>query len=66
MLNEIGKAKALDIAQAFDDCLERLKTTCPEATPEFTIAKRKLEESCFYAKKSMAAVPENTDRLTTP
>ncbi len=59
MLNELGKTKARDIAQAFDDCLARLTTTCPPGR-EMSIVRTKLEEACFFAKKAMANDPENT------
>ena len=65
ILNELGKTKARDIAQAFDDCLNRLSTTCP-AGREMSIVRTKLEEACFFAKKSMASDVENTDRLAEP
>ena len=53
MLTEDGKAKALAVAQAFDECLEKLKAVCPECR-ELSIVKTKLEEACFFAKKAMA------------
>ena len=58
MLNEVGKKKAILIAQAFDECMENLKTVCPESR-EFSICITKLEESAFFAKKSMACQKEN-------
>lgn len=57
-LNEEGMTKAEAIASAFDDCLWRLMDICPEGR-EFAIVKTKLEEAAFFAKKSMANVPEN-------
>jgi hypothetical protein len=63
MLNDAGKQKAKDIATAFDNCL--LALTSPTfgslCSPgrELAIVKTKLEEACFFAKKSMANVPEN-------
>ncbi len=56
MLNATGKAKAMMIAEAFDDCLERLKVVCP-AGRELALVKTKLEEACFFAKKAMASDP---------
>ena len=53
-LSEAGFKKARAIAQAFDDCLEKLKELCPEGR-EFSITKTKLEEAAFFAKKSMAS-----------
>lgn len=58
MLNDEGKTKAAEIAQAFDDCLERLMKVCP-ASRELSITKTKLEEACFFAKKAMASDPQN-------
>ncbi len=53
MLNEGGKIKAGEIAQAFDVCLDELTRLCPEGR-ELSIVKTKLEEACFFAKKAMA------------
>ena len=50
--NGIGKAK--EIAAVFDEALNLLKIICPEGR-EFSIVKTKLEEACFFAKKSMAS-----------
>lgn len=58
MLNDAGKTKAAEIAQAFDDCLERLTKVCPPGR-ELAVTRTKLEEACFFAKKSMASLPEN-------
>jgi len=52
-LNDVGFAKAHQIAQAYDDLLAKLVTICPEGR-ELSIVKTKLEESCFFAKKSVA------------
>lgn len=57
-LNENGMKKAEEIAAAFNDCLFRLRSMCPEGR-EFAIVKTKLEEAAFFAKKSMANVTEN-------
>jgi len=57
MLNEEGRSRAGDIAYLFHQCLEGLRLLCPEGTREFALAKTKLEEACFYAKKSMAIQP---------
>lgn len=63
MLNETGKEKAGKIANAFNTLLEELKQLCPE-TREFSLARTKLEEACFFAKKAMANAPGNTDSIT--
>lgn len=60
MLNEQGKAKAVGIASAFDECLTKLEGLCP-ASRELAIVKTKLEEACFFAKKSMANDEANTN-----
>jgi hypothetical protein len=59
LLNDEGKARAQQIAETFDECLARLRKLCPEHTREFSIVKTKLEEAGFFAKKSMAVMPEN-------
>jgi len=53
MLNEEGKRKAGVIAYSFDNLLSILEANCTEGR-EFSLVKTKLEEACFYAKKSMA------------
>ena len=59
MLNDDGKTKAKAIADAFDECLEKLVALCPPSR-ETSIMRTKLEEACFFAKKAMASQPENT------
>ena len=53
MLTEEGKAKARQIAEAFDDCLTRLEAVCPDGH-HLALVQTKLEEACFFAKKAMA------------
>lgn len=53
LLTSTGVTKANAIAQAFDECLEKLLVACP-AGRELAIARTKLEEACFFAKKAMA------------
>jgi len=60
MLNESGKAKAARIASAFDQLLTELEDIAPGPSREMSIAKTKLEEASFFAKKAMACRPENT------
>lgn len=60
MLNAIGKQKAREIAETFDRCLDELLQLCPPGR-ELSIVKTKLEEAAFFAKKSMANQPSNTD-----
>lgn len=52
-LNDVGIAKAQQIAQAYDALLSSLLQTCPEGR-ELALARTKLEESCFFAKKAVA------------
>lgn len=58
MLNDSGKAKAAAIAETFDECLEKLLALCPPGR-ELSLVRTKLEEASFFAKKSMAMLPEN-------
>jgi hypothetical protein len=60
MLNESGRVKAAAIASAFDECMDKLLKVNPEPSREMSIARTKLEEACFFAKKAMASRPENT------
>lgn len=53
MLNEEGKKKAAEIANAFNGLLHSLKDHCIGGK-EFDECKKHLEVSCFYAKKAMA------------
>ena len=58
MLNDEGKIKAREIAQAFDALAVEMERLCPVGR-ELTIVMTKLEEACFFAKKAMANVSEN-------
>lgn len=53
-LNDVGIARAQNIATAFNRLLEALERECTTNTREFSIMKTKLEEASFFAKKSMA------------
>jgi hypothetical protein len=53
MLTEEGKTKARKIAEDFDALLTSLEILCPEGRA-LAIARTKLEEACFFAKKAMA------------
>ena len=57
-LNEAGMKSAQDIAQAFDECLEKLLVLCPDGRA-LAIVRTKLEEAAFFAKKAMASLPGN-------
>lgn len=59
MLNEQGKERARAIQDAFDLLMN---TVWPIAQPtgrELALCRTKLEEACFYAKKSMAINIDN-------
>jgi hypothetical protein len=58
MLNEVGKGKARNIAEDFDELLSNLIEVCGTGR-EMSIVKTKLEEACFFAKKAMANQTEN-------
>jgi hypothetical protein len=60
MLNASGKNKAGVIATAFDTLLSDLERVCPDGR-EMAIVRTKLEEACFFAKKSMASALENQE-----
>lgn len=53
-LNETGMEAAKEISEAFVSLIHQLGDHCTEGR-EFSIVKTKLEEACFYAKKSMSA-----------
>jgi hypothetical protein len=59
-LNDKGIEKAQKIQEIFEKCLVALEQHCEEGR-EFSIAKTKLEESCFFAKKSMAVSVKNRE-----
>jgi hypothetical protein len=59
MLNEQGKEKAQEIANAFDQLLYRLNKVVPSSGTHYLYMREKLEVAAFYAKKSMANRPEN-------
>lgn len=58
MLNDDGKKKASNLADAFSNLLSIIEELCPEGR-ELSIVKTKLEEASFFAKKAMAKQPEN-------
>jgi hypothetical protein len=62
-LNPVGVEKAVRIAEIFTTTLTDLQVLCPNSR-EFSIVKTKLEEACFFAKKSMANVPENQENTS--
>lgn len=60
MLNKIGQQRAKEISLEFQALLTRLEGNCP-VSREWSIVRTKLEEACFYAKKSMANSPDNQE-----
>ena len=58
LLNDEGIAKANELATAFDDLLEGVKSITPEGR-ELALVKTHLEIASFYAKKGMASDPKN-------
>lgn len=60
MLNDLGKARAKDIAVAFSDLLDRLEAQGITGR-DMALVKTKLEEACFVAKRGMASLPENQE-----
>ena len=54
ILTTTGIEKAKELATIFDDLLTRLSGDYCANNREFSIVKTKLEEACFFAKKSMA------------
>lgn len=67
-LNLSGQRKALRIAELFHNFIQDVHTTAFDGADttqpnyegrEWAIVKTKLEEACFYAKKTMAIRPEN-------
>lgn len=58
LLNNLGQDKAKQIAVKFDGLLEELTAMCP-AGRELSLVQTKLEEACFFAKKSIARQSEN-------
>lgn len=57
-LNTEGMFKARDIARAFDTLVGALTDAGVDYNPRLrAIVMTKLEEACFFAKKSMASSP---------
>jgi len=58
-LNEDGIKKVDEIAYQFDGLMTKLNKLCTTEGREYTIVKQKLEEACFYAKKSVALLAKH-------
>lgn len=54
LLTAEGVKKAQSIAYLFDALLTSLQELVPGSSREMSIARTKLEESCFFVKKAMA------------
>lgn len=61
VLNEQGLAKAKMLAEEFTKFTQWLQHECLHVhdTREWSIVQTKLEEACFFAKKTLATNPTN-------
>lgn len=64
-LNKDGQEVAIKMAQCFDELLTDLEEVC-QSGRELSIAKTKLEEACFFAKKAMAINPHYQEKDLPP
>ena len=58
-MSEEGKAKNQLIAEVFSTLLYELEDILPGNSREFSIAKTKLEEASFFAKKALHNYEQN-------
>lgn len=59
-LNESGMAAAKTLAEGFSTLLDQVEEQCQGGDGRcLAIARTKLEEACFFAKKSLASNPAN-------
>jgi hypothetical protein len=59
VMSEEGRTKSQHIAEMFSTLLHALEDTLPGNNREFAIAKTKLEEASFFAKKALRNYKEN-------
>lgn len=64
MLNDLGKERAYAIQKAFDDLMNTIWPICQPTGRELALVRTKLEEACFFAKKSMAINLDNQQPAT--
>lgn len=62
-LNPLGQEKAKKIADLYENLLKKLEKEIGDGKHgrEAALMRTKLEESCFYAKKSMASLVSNQE-----
>lgn len=60
-LNEKGMEKAQKLAANFEELNAFIESLNPAGGRELAIARTKLEEACFFAKKAIAQHPENQE-----
>jgi len=59
-LNEVGFAKANELAEAFNTLVEKIDNLIQtHPSREKSIVYTKLEEACFFAKKALASQKAN-------
>lgn len=59
-LNDAGKENAMRVAEVFSNALTYLEALDVDGR-ELAIVKTKLEEACFFAKRSIASKPSNQE-----
>lgn len=59
MMNNQGIETITYVGELFDHLLIQLEYFCDKEGRDFSIVKTKLEEACFYAKRSCGLNPKN-------